>query len=84
MPLWFARILALVGAKMLAQEWLKERFGPNFNFFLLGMVALILVGGVVVSLLKTRGEHREGLATGDLGTVHVGDPTEDAAEELPR
>jgi tellurite resistance protein TerC len=75
-----AIILALVGAKMLAQEWLKEQFGPNFNFFLLGMVALILVGGVVVSLVKTRDEHRDGLATGDLGTVHVEDPAvEDAA-----
>jgi len=79
-----AIILALVGAKMLAQEWLKETFGPNFNFFLLGMVALILVGGVVVSLLKTRGEHRDGVATGDLGTVQVDDPTDDATEELPR
>src|SRR5688500_12333075 len=51
-----AIILALVGAKMLAAEWLKEIIGPNFNFILLGLVALILLGGVVVSLVKTRNE----------------------------
>ena len=36
-----ALILALVGAKMLTAEWLKEQFGPNVNFYLLGMVGLL-------------------------------------------
>ncbi|HEU4628754.1 MAG TPA: TerC family protein [Gemmatimonadaceae bacterium] len=51
-----ALILALVGAKMLAAEWLKEAIGPHFNAYLLGMVGLILAGGVVVSVVKARGE----------------------------
>ena len=32
----------------LAASWLKEVFGPNINFYLLGMVALILLAGVLV------------------------------------
>jgi tellurite resistance protein TerC len=51
-----AIILAVVGVKMLAASWLKDVIGPNFNFILLGVVALILLGGVVVSLVKTRNE----------------------------
>ena len=51
-----ALILGLVGVKMLAASWLKDVIGPNFNFILLGLVALILIGGVVVSLVKTRDE----------------------------
>jgi len=47
-----ALILALVGVKMLMADWLKDTFGPNFNFMLLGMVALILAGGVGLSLAK--------------------------------
>lgn len=47
-----ALILALVGVKMLVAEWLKDTFGPNFNFMLLGMVALILAGGVGLSLAR--------------------------------
>lgn len=45
-----ALILALVGAKMLAAEWLKDVLGPNTNFILLGVIALIFAGGVVASL----------------------------------
>ncbi|HEX5580947.1 MAG TPA: TerC family protein [Gemmatimonadaceae bacterium] len=66
-----ALILALVGAKMLAADWLKEQFGTNFNFYLLGMVALILLGGVAASLIRARNlpPKEEGVAEGRPGTV---------------
>jgi tellurite resistance protein TerC len=54
-------ILAMVGAKMLAGDWLKERLGPNFNFYMLGAVALILAAGVVASLIVTRKDPKEDL-----------------------
>ncbi len=44
-----AAILGLVGVKMLVADLLKDFLGPNFNFWLLGMVALILAAGVVAS-----------------------------------
>lgn len=47
-----AAILGLVGLKMLLADLLKEYIGPNFNFYLLGMVAAILVAGVVASLYR--------------------------------
>jgi tellurite resistance protein TerC len=53
-----AAILGLVGVKMLAAEWLKRTIGPSFNFYLLGMVALILAIGVVASIVVTRREAR--------------------------
>jgi tellurite resistance protein TerC len=49
-----AAILGLVGVKMLAAEWLKDVIGPSFNFYLLGIVALILGIGVLASALVTR------------------------------
>jgi tellurite resistance protein TerC len=54
-----AAILGLVGIKMLAAEWLKDVIGPSFNFYLLGMVALILGGGVVASMLAARRDERQ-------------------------
>ena len=53
-----ALILALVGVKMLIADWLRDELGPNFNFMLLGMVALILVGGVVLSLMKAKSDEK--------------------------
>jgi tellurite resistance protein TerC len=47
-----AAVLGLVGVKMLVADLLKEYLGPNFNFWLLGMVALILVVGVAASWWK--------------------------------
>ena len=44
-------VLAVVGGKMLAHSWLKAWLGPNFNFYLLGLVLLILATGVVASWL---------------------------------
>jgi tellurite resistance protein TerC len=49
-----AIILAVVGVKMLAQSWLKEVLGEGFNFYLLGVIVLILTGGVVFSMLADR------------------------------
>ena len=53
-----AAILGLVGVKMLAAEWLKGAVGPSFNFYLLGIVAIILGIGVVASVIVTRREDR--------------------------
>jgi len=55
-----AAILGLVGVKMLVAEWLKDAIGPNFNFYLLGIVALILGIGVVASIIVTRRDERGG------------------------
>ncbi|MDF2771897.1 MAG: Inner rane protein alx [Geminicoccaceae bacterium] len=53
-----AAILGLVGVKMLAAEWLKDVVGPSFNFYLLGIVALILIAGVLASVAAVRREER--------------------------
>ena len=55
-----AIVLAMVGAKMLAASWLKATIGPNFNFYLLGAVLLVLTGGVVASALANRRDARRG------------------------
>jgi hypothetical protein len=59
-----AAILGLVGIKMLAAEWLKDAFGPSFNFYLLGIVALILIAGVVASIAAVRREERAARTNG--------------------
>jgi tellurite resistance protein TerC len=53
-----AAILGLVGIKMLVADLLKEYIGPNFNFYLLGLVALILITGVVASIIAARRDER--------------------------
>lgn len=60
-----AAILGVVGIKMLVADLLKEYIGPNFNFYLLGLVALILAGGVVASIIAARRDERrdEGVLT---------------------
>jgi tellurite resistance protein TerC len=50
-----AVVLAVVGVKMLAHSWLKAWLGASFNFYLLGLVLLILALGALASWL-----HREG------------------------
>jgi tellurite resistance protein TerC len=45
-----ALVLAVVGGKIMAAPWLKGMLGANFNFYLLGLVLLILAGGVLASL----------------------------------
>ena len=49
-----AIILGIVGAKMLAADWLAREFGPNVNQWLLVVIAAVLAGGVVVSLLQEK------------------------------
>lgn len=49
-----AFVLMVVGVKMLTAEWLKAIFGSNFNFYLLGLVILILAAGVAGSLIAER------------------------------
>jgi tellurite resistance protein TerC len=51
-----AAVLILVGAKMLAVEWLKKVVGEHFNFLLLAVVLGILGIGVVASWYAARRE----------------------------
>lgn len=53
-----AAILGLVGVKMLVTDLLKQYLGPNFNFWLLGMVAMILAAGVFTSWVRARRDGR--------------------------
>ena len=45
-----AVILAVVGIKMLAADVLKQWMGPAANFYLLGLVAAILLVGIIASI----------------------------------
>jgi tellurite resistance protein TerC len=49
-----AIVLAVVGIKMLTHSWLKQLLGDEFNFYLLGLIMLILGGGVVASIIADR------------------------------
>jgi tellurite resistance protein TerC len=51
-------ILGLIGIKMLAADLLKDFLGPRMNLYMLGVVVAILITGVVVSLVSTRGGGR--------------------------
>ena len=54
-----ALVLMVVGIKMFVAEWLKLSLGKHFNFYLLGVVLLILAAGVTASLLAGhRGQRR--------------------------
>jgi tellurite resistance protein TerC len=53
-----AIVLAVVGIKMLAHVPLKQMLGSNFNFYLLGVVLMILTAGVIGSLLSDRDRAR--------------------------
>jgi tellurite resistance protein TerC len=46
-----ALILLLVGIKMLTASWLKEIFGKNFNFYVLGIVLAVLLAGIGISII---------------------------------
>ncbi len=48
-----AIVLAIVGAKMLSHHWLKSILGDRFNFYLLGVVLLVLLAGVLASLIAS-------------------------------
>jgi len=47
-----ALILLLVGVKMLTAGYLKAWLGPNVNFWLLGVIFTVLIGGAVASILR--------------------------------
>jgi tellurite resistance protein TerC len=47
-----AAVLAVVGGKMLAHDWLREVLGGSFNLYLLIAVFAILGAGVIASLLR--------------------------------
>jgi hypothetical protein len=51
-------ILALIGAKMLSGDFLKDLFGPNANLYMLGVVVTILLGGAIASMIATRRDAR--------------------------
>jgi tellurite resistance protein TerC len=53
-----ATILGMIGVKMLASDLLKEHFGPSVNLYVLGIVAAILVIGVLASMRATHLESR--------------------------
>jgi len=55
-----AIVLGVVGLKMLTGHWLKDVLGPDSNFYLLGLVVFILVGGVVASLVFPNHEEDKG------------------------
>ena len=46
-----AVVLLVVGVKMMSHSWLKTILGAHFNFYILGLILLILSAGVVLSLL---------------------------------
>jgi tellurite resistance protein TerC len=52
LKLALAIVLMVVGVKMLIAKWLKEVLGEAFNFYLLGLVLLILAAGVLASLRR--------------------------------
>ena len=53
-------VLLVVGVKMLAAKWLKQMLGDYFNFYLLGVVLLIIAAGIVASLLIRSSQEKAG------------------------
>jgi tellurite resistance protein TerC len=49
-----AVVLLVVGVKMMAHGWLKALLGPGFNFYVLGVIALIIGTGVIASIVAGR------------------------------
>jgi tellurite resistance protein TerC len=73
-------ILALIGVKMLTARWLKQSVGPNFNLVMLGLVALILVGGAVISLAMDR-KSRSSTACRSAARVNLAGPIQDYSKD---
>ena len=57
-----AVILTVVGIKMLAADWFKGLLGKNFNFYLLGFIALVLATGTIASWMANRRDARRAAA----------------------
>jgi tellurite resistance protein TerC len=49
LKLSLALVLAIVGVKMLAGEWITEHVGESANYILLAVIFAILIGGAVAS-----------------------------------
>jgi tellurite resistance protein TerC len=50
-------VLTIVGVKMLTGKWIKAWLGDDSNFWLLGLIFVILLGGAVASAVVDRREH---------------------------
>jgi tellurite resistance protein TerC len=59
LKLSLAIVLMVVGIKMLIAKWLKSVLGDQFNFYLLGVVLLILSLGVIASLIVNQREAKK-------------------------
>ena len=46
-----ALVLVLIGAKMLGEPWLKERFGENLTRVSLGLVVAIILSSMLFSVV---------------------------------
>ncbi len=53
-----ALILMLVGVKIIAGHWIREAMGEHTMLYLLGVVAAMIAGGIIVSLVATRRRER--------------------------
>jgi len=60
LKLSLALVLLVVGLKMFVAEWLKLQLGKHFNFYLLGVVLLILAAGVTASLIAAHRDESRG------------------------
>lgn len=50
-------VLMVIGVKMMTHTYLKAWLGEHFNFYMLGVIALIIATGVIASLIATRPTH---------------------------
>jgi len=55
-----AIVLAMVGAKMLAHDWLGEQLGDAANLYVLGAIVTTLAAGALLSLLVRAPDDRDG------------------------
>lgn len=47
-------VLMVIGVKMMTHTYLKAWLGEHFNLYMLGVIALIIAVGVIVSMITTR------------------------------
>lgn len=47
-------VLMVIGVKMMTHTYLKAWLGEHFNFYMLGVIALIIAAGVIASMITTR------------------------------
>ncbi len=51
-----ALVLGIVGVKMLTMKWIKEWLGDDTNFWLLGIIFAVLIGGGIASWAADKAE----------------------------